>query len=350
MKKFVRFISCVMCVLILLTSLSAGAYAFYEPDIEDLIDTKTVDFGLTQVASVSNRNMSRIKNIRSKTPQEKAKELLDSLGYEYDINSPVVDDIASRLDDIVNVVDQKQIIEVSTDGSQRIITQAEYEKIVETESEESQSSSSRASKYPHKNETTSSNGYMEQNIMAFYLGDKEGLYRIMAGCIWLITPVTRGVDAISLGSGDILVWENYSDGDYYSFVTYTETKITNGSVTTKEIAEDMSDPPMFGSTNNGFYYTWQLPIDAASSDGAAFSVAFTNLQILLAGNCRVQDYDDHTQQLYVKLRYSHSQIKAAINSSFSPTSTDSVFSTSMFVKPFMKEYVSSISWDYNSEF
>lgn len=34
----------------------------------------------------------------------------------------------------------------------------------------------------------------------------------------------------------------------------------------------------------------------------------------------------------------------------SPIGTDSVFSVSAVIKIFVKDYVSSLSWDYNSEF
>lgn len=350
MKKIMHFVSCVMCVIILLVSLSAGAYAFYEPNIEDLTDTKIVDCGLTQVSSIDSRNMYRIKNIRSKTSQEKSQELFDSLGYEYNIDNPVITDIASRMDDIVDVVSQKQIIEVSPDGNQRIITQSEYEKIVKEEAETAHSSSNRTNRYSHEGEYTSPNGYMQQGITAFYLGDKEGLYRIIGLCLWLKTPVTRGVDAVSLGSGDIIVWDNYPDGEYYGGALYTETTIINGSVRKQDICVDMPNPPMLGSTQNGFYYTWRLPIDTASNNGTVASVTYKNLRFVMAGNCYVQDYDDHTQRLYVKLRYSHSQVKVAIENSFSPIGSDSVFAVSAAIKIFMKDYVSSLSWDYNSEF
>jgi hypothetical protein len=262
--------------------LSAGAYAFYEPDIKDLTDTKIVDCGLTQVSSIDSRNMYRIKNIRSKTSQEKSQELFDSLGYEYNIDNPVITDIASRMDDIVDVVSQKQIIEVSPDGNQRIITQSEYEKIVKEETEIAQSSSNRTNRYSHEDEYTSSNGYMQQGITAFYLGDKEGLYRIIGLCLWLKTPVTRGVDAVSLGSGDIIVWDNYPDGEYYGGALYTETTIINGSVRKQDICVDMPNPPMLGSTQNGFYYTWRLPIDTASNNGTVASVTYTNLRFVMA--------------------------------------------------------------------
>lgn len=350
MKKFVHFISCIMCVIILLTSLSAGAYAFYEPDIEDLTDTKIVDCGLTQVSSIDSRNMYRIKNIRSKTSQEKSQELFDSLGYEYNINSPVITDIANRMDDIVDVVSKKQIIEVSPDGNQRVITPSEYEKIAKEEAEMAQSSSNKANKYPHEGEYTSSNGYMQQGITAFYLGDQEGLYRIIGACVWLKTPVTRGVDVVSLGSGDIIVWDNYPDGEYYGGASYTETTIINGSVRKQDVWVDMSNPPLLGSTQNGFYYTWRLPIDTASNNGTVASVTYTNLQFIMAGNCYVQDYDDHTQRLYVKLRYAHSQLGLTIEGSFSPIGSDNVFSVSAIVKATVKDYVSSLSWDYSSEF
>lgn len=350
MKKFAKFVSFVMCIALLCASMSVGAYAFYEPNIDDLVVTGVVDGGLTQVSSISNRNMSRIQNINSKSDEEKAMELLNSIGFECDIDSPAVADIAKRIDKIKSVKSQQQIIEVSPDGNQRIITQHEYEKIVKEESEAVQSSSSRTIRYPHNSEYTSSNGYMQQEITAFYLGDQEGLYRIIGACRWLKTPITRSVDAFSLGSGDIIVWDNYPDGDYYGAVTYTETTIINGSVSTQDVGVEITDPPTLGSTQNGFYYTWRLPVDSSSDNGLVFSVTYTNFQFIIAGNCFVQDYDDHTQQLCVKLRYSHSQANVAIENSFSPIGTDSVFSVSAVIKIFVKDYVSSLSWDYNSEF
>ena len=213
MKKIMHFVSCVMCVIILLVSLNRRRICLYEPNIEDLTDTKIVDLVSPKFRLLTVEICIELKTFVQKTSQEKSQELFDSLGYEYNIDNPVITDIASRMDDIVDVVSQKQIIEVSPDGNQRIITQSEYEKIVKEEAETAHSSSNRTNRYSHEGEYTSPNGYMQQGITAFYLGDKEGLYRIIGLCLWLKTPVTRGVDAVSLGSVTLLFGTTIQTGN-----------------------------------------------------------------------------------------------------------------------------------------
>lgn len=346
MKKFAKFVSFVMCIALLCASMSIGAYAFYEPNIDDLVVTGVVDGGLTHVSSISSRNMSRIQNINSKSDEEKAMELLNSIGFECDIDSPAVADIAKRIDKIKSVKSQQQIIEMSDSGTQRIITEEEYTEI----EKKSSNSSSNVARTAHQGSSTSSNGYMQQTIMAFYLGDPEGLYRILGGCVWLKEPLVRQVDAVSLGAADsIFVWENNKDADFYGAQTYVQTYSSGTTFSKTDIIDEAKNPPEIAE-ENGFFYTWRLPVNDAGID-ASTSIIYSEFQYLIAGNCRVQDYDDHTQMLSIKIRYAHAQLTPTFDISYSISPSEDVFAiTGFFPSINVKNYYARLSWDYASEF
>lgn len=336
-------------MVILVGTLSVGACAFSEPEIQDLVEINMASGGLTKQATIDARSMEKIKNdINSMSDVEKTVEILDCIGVELDRENPMVMDLSKNLYNIVSIRSEKQIIEISPNGSQRIITEREYKDIEEKSDQEVFAVRTNATT-SHDHTSESQNGYMEQTISAIYYSSPEGTYRIIAVSEWLKEPLCRGNDAMSLSSTEF-TWENDNSENYMALAVYTcsyfdsETKYGK----TETIYEEINKRPQTGA-ENGFYYTWNLPNDFYAASGSYRN--YTNLKFVIAGNCRVNYYNNHNHMLNVKLRYAHVQLALETNWEFSlGVDGEGVFAVNWAVNNATKYYYTSMGWDYASEF
>lgn len=87
------------------------------------------------------------------------------------------------------------------------------------------------------------------------------------------------------------------------------------------------------------------------SGGLTKQANYTNLKFVIAGNCRVNYYNNHNHMLNVKLRYAHVQLALETNWEFSlDADGEGVFAVNVVVDRATKYYYTSMGWDYASEF
>lgn len=350
MKKILLKISSVLLALILLcVPLSISASAITEPNIVNLVVVENIDGGLVKCGKIDATAMNKIRNnVHSISAREKIVEIFKAIDVDVTTDNPIVIDLSQKIDTFDSMKSNTQILEISENGSERIISKNEYHRI--EQQEQRQDLISLYSSDPdsnHSNKETSKNGYMELTLVTYFLRNQKGRYCAIGICKWLKAPLFRSVDAVSIGS-DCVSWDQKEDS-YVGVSLYTETETIGNSINTREVTNNLGIRGV--DIKNGFFYTWKLPKDTVVS-GTNNSLTYKNLRIMISGYANVRKYNIHEQWIDMKLRYSHIQGKISTDSTFSLLDVGSpdVFKISFSFSLAHKNYYCPLKWDYSTEF
>ena len=191
---------------------------------------------------------------------------------------------------------------------------------------------------------------MRLQILVFYTPDYNGpgttigRYVCMGFCEWVIRPLIRSTDAVSLGGLDFR-WEEKTSENYsflYSF-KQTATNLTTGAQTTQNITNSKNGLQASVSSYLGVYFTFDLPADYKAGN---LQYRFSEFNCMITGVGNVQDYDDITQNLGLDLRYAHTQ--TTLTPSFSWSSGLPLVEINLSLGK--KYYEHNYSWEYKIDF
>lgn len=357
MNKLAKSILALTLSFVFAFSFSGTVFAldYAPPNLAEMVSVSYKN--KVELRTMNTQDILRIKNTKAKTfsaksDQEKMEDILDAL--KVSVSAEQLQHLHSTvsLQEIESAFSSIRYIKTYPDGTQETITEKDipvdaYE-ISETSASISpavqQTSSHGSSVYQ------SPNGYMRLQILVFYTPDYNGpgttigRYVCMGFCEWVIRPLIRSTDAISLGGFDFR-WDEKAPQDFNLLYSckQTVTNLNTGAQTTQHITSSKDGSQASVSSYTGVYFTFGLPADYKAGN---LQYQFSEFNCMITGVGRVQDYDDITQNLGIDLRYAHTQ--TTITPSFKWSSGLPQVEINLFLGK--KYYDHNYSWDYKIDF
>lgn len=348
---FVLIISILVMSFFTPISVSAATIVNAEPVIDNYISKNT--FGLSEVFTVDSNAIAKLKRINSLSTGEKCTQLLSAFGLRVYPYSMKYKELVDQFDRIHSITVNVQYIKIDGTGRQTILSKDDClneVKIVENSSKPYERATTSSLSYHESSPKTSSNGYMRQIICSIYNSSPQGTYTIIGESLWLIAPLVRMTDAVSLSSTSVFTWSN-ANTDSYMFITqYDETYdwLNSGTSSTNTIQNINEGDPDGISSSSGVYYVWDLPETYATS---VYRRSYSNLVCQIWATCRVTNYTNPNQVLNINLRYAHVQIAISGTVSFGWSVPGGVTLGGGIVFAFQRKYYDHyFSWDYYDEF
>ncbi len=366
MLKTIKIICSILLVISILSiyTLTAFSYDYGTIDLDRMVSVKESD--MCEIHSINRENINRLKNTKlslykEKTDTEKLKELFSALDLELSDAQFETATKDLQLEHIESIRIETTYSKEDSEGKQTPVSKDEAMQIAEQEKADLLNgnairrreipSNTRALNNGHSgNIIYSTDGCMKQQIAVIYTpnyhgtGTTIGRYVVFGTCQWLKTPDTRSKDAISLCSSDFK-WANidYNNPSYSLLVSYTEYVYDSNSnlVSQDTLNVAYDDHAVTISEYLGAYFEYNLP-----NNKFLRPIIYGDISFLMVGVCRVDDYDDDTQEISVGMRYIHLKRGLSFAASYSITSAG----LSVSEKNWPVYYDSSYSWDYVTDY
>lgn len=358
MKKVFKILVMVVltATIVLTLPLTSFAYEYGKIDIDTMVvETKKDEKVIT---SISANNINRIRNSKSKkyknlSDEKKLEEILIKLGVDF--NDAQKDEIMSnvKLSDVSNISTSTAYIEVDNNGKQKIISKEEAMIAIEKNNDVATIASETGPTTHHGTEPeTSSNGYMEQVIVAFYtpnyygVGTTKGRYAFIGRCTWLIPPLVHKTDCIGFYSADFR-WEdkNKNDNlDQYNLLVAYQCSINNNY--NEDGGYIANEDKASVSQSKGIFFTYDMPKNVTSDAGSFY---FYNFEFLITAIGYTNLSVNAANYIGIDLVYTHTQFSLTSTVSFNWVA-DNPFAVSTTLTSQTKNYIHSHSWKYSNDY